>query len=206
MRTKKPYKHIICICTVLISAVVLLNGVSVLYLHLADIEILEKYPSSGEGRTWSDIAEAYSKAQYSGYYEQNDDFMNEAFADQPWFGYAYYDVYSASMTIYLKEDSEEHRQSVNAYIETIDQGGCTYLFDTCSFSYGILKKDIERIQNIRFLVNVLGMNRAQILRGELYIELRKGLCAPGVALIHLMTDEKEALVFYLAQPSPSADK
>ena len=75
MKEKKLCKRIIFICTVIISAFVLLCGVSVLYLHLADIEILDKYPTSGEGHTWSDVAEAHSKAQYSGYYEQNDDFL-----------------------------------------------------------------------------------------------------------------------------------
>lgn len=200
MKAKKLWKRILLIGSVMISVVILLYGISVIYLHLADIEILAKKPTTGNGGSWDDLAAAYAKAQYSGYYVENDDYMNEAFADQPWFGYAYYDVYSASMTIYLKEDTEEHRQAVREYIETIDQGGCTYLFDTCSVSYGTFKKDYDRIQNIRYLLYALGMNRADIVRGDLYIELRKGLYAPATALIYLMTEERGALTFYFHTP------
>ena len=206
MKPKKRLKRICFISLIAATAVVMLYGASVLYLFLSDIEILEKYPSSGTGRSWSDLAEAHSKAQYSGYYVDNDDYMNEYFADQPWFGYAYYDVYSAAMTVYLKEDTQENRQVVNEYIETIDQGGCTYLFDTCSVSYGTFKKDHERIQSMRYLLYALGMNRADIVRGELYIRFRERLCAPAAALVHFMTAEKGALVFFYDKPNETPAK
>ena len=113
MKIKKLWKRIIFIFSVMISAVVLLYGIAVIYLHSADIVILDDFPARG---TFKEYEAAMSAAQYGGYYEEHDRYMSEAFADQPWFGYARYDIYTQTMTIYLNEDTEEHREAVNAYI------------------------------------------------------------------------------------------
>ena len=196
MKTKKIWKRIIFIFTVMISAVVLLYGIAVIYLHSADIVILDDFPARG---TFKEYEEACSAAQYGGYYEQHDSYMSEAFADQPWFGYARYDIYTQTMTIYLNEDTEEHREAVNAYIVDNDHGGCTYKIDTCTVSYGNLMSDDQRMQKMDLLLRLLGANRCYLSDGKLYVELRNVFYASAAALIHLMTEEREALVFFFDQ-------
>ena len=196
MKTKKLWKRIILIFTVMISAVVLLYGIAVIYLHSANIVILDDFPARG---TFKDYEEACSAAQYGGYYEQHDSYMSEAFADQPWFGYARYDIYTQTMTIYINEDTEEHRDAVNAYIADNDHGGCTYKIDTCTVSYGNLMSDDQRMQKMALLLRLLGANRCYLSDGTLYVELREVLYAPAAALIHLMTEEREALEFFFDQ-------
>ena len=196
MKTKKLWKRIIFIFTVMISAVVLLYGIALIYLHSADIVILDDFPARG---TFKEYEEACSAAQYGGYYEQHDSYMSEAFADQPWFGYARYDIYTQTMTIYLNEDTEEHRDAVNAYIADNDHGGCTYKIDTCTVSYGNLMSDDVRMSRMALLLRLLGANRCCLSDGTLYVELREVLYAPAAALIHLMTDEREALEFFFDQ-------
>ena len=196
MKTKKLWKRIIFIFTVMISAVVLLYGIAVIYLHSSDIVILDDFPARG---TFKEYEEACSAAQYGGYYEQHDSYMSEAFADQPWFGYARYDIYTQTMTIYLNEDTEEHREAINAYIADNDHGGCTYKIDTCTVSYGNLMSDDQRMQKMALLFRLLGANRCYLSDGTLYVELREVLYAPAAALIHLMTEEREALVFFFDQ-------
>ena len=198
MKTKKFWKRIIFIFTVMISAVVLLYGIAVIYLHSADIVILEDFPSRG---TIQEYGAAMSAAQYGGYYEEHDRYMSEAFADQPWFGYARYDIYTQTMTIYLNEDTEEHREAVNAYIADNDHGGCTYKIDTCTVSYGNLMSDDQRMQKMALLLRLLGANRCYLSDGTLYVELRNVFYASAAALIHLMTEEREALVFFFDQQS-----
>ena len=196
MKTKKLWKRIIFIFTVMISAVVLLYGIAVIYLHSADIVILDDFPSRG---TIQEYGAAMSAAQYGGYYEEHDRYMSEAFADQPWFGYARYDIYTQTMTIYLNEDTEEHRDAVNAYIADNDHGGCTYKIDTCTVSYGNLMSDDQRMQKMALLLQLLGANRCYLSDGTLYVELRNVFYASAAALIHLMTEEREALVFFFDQ-------
>ena len=198
MKTKKFWKRIIFIFTVMISAVVLLYGIAVIYLHSSDIVILDDFPARG---TFKEYEEACSAAQYGGYYEQHDSYMSEAFADQPWFGYARYDIYTQTMTIYLNEDTEEHRDAVNAYIADNDHGGCTYKLDTCTVSYGNLMSDDQRMQRMALLLRLLGANRCYLSDGTLYVELRNVFYASAAALIHLMTEEREALVFFFDQQS-----
>ena len=204
MKTKKLWKRIIFIFTVMISAVVLLYGIAVIYLHSADIVILDDFPSRG---TIQEYGAAMSAAQYGGYYEEHDRYMSEAFADQPWFGYARYDIYTQTMTIYLNEDTEEHRDAVYAYIADNDHGGCTYQVDTCTVSYGNLMSDDQRMQKMALLLRLLGAKRCYLSDGTLYVELREVLYAPAAALIHLMTAEKGALVFFYDKwtVSPAAD-
>ena len=196
MKTKKLWKRIFLIFTVMISAVVLLYGIAVIYLHLADIVILDDLPSRG---TIQEYGAAMSAAQYGGYYEEHDRYLSEAFADQPWFGYARYDIYTQTMTIYLNEDTEEHRDAVNAYIADNDHGGCTYQIDTCTVSYGNLMSDDQRMQKMALLLRLLGANRCYLSDGTLYVELRNVFYASAAALIHLMTEEREALVFFFDQ-------
>ena len=196
MKTKKFWKRIFLIFTVMISAVVLLYGIAVIYLHSADIVILDEFPSRG---TIQEYGATMSAAQYGGYYEEHDRYMSEAFADQPWFGYARYDIYTQTMTIYLNEDTEEHRDAVNAYIADNDHGGCTYKIDTCTVSYGNLMSDDQRMQKMALLFRLLGANRCYLSDGTLYVELREVLYAPAAALIHLMTEEREALEFFFDQ-------
>ena len=196
MKTKKFWKRIFLIFTVMISAVVLLYGIAVIYLHSADIVILDDFPSRG---TIQEYEEACSAAQYGGYYEQHDSYMSEAFADQPWFGYARYDIYTQTMTIYLNDDTEEHRDAVNAYIANNDHGGCTYKIDTCTVSYGNLMSDDQRMQKMALLLRLLGANRCYLSDGTIYVELRNVFYASAAALIHLMTEEREALVFFFDQ-------
>ena len=196
MKTKILWKRIIFIFTVMISAVVLLYGIAVIYLHSADIVILDDFPSRG---TIQEYGAAMSAAQYGGYYEEHDRYMSEAFADQPWFGYARYDIYTQTMTIYLNEDTEEHRDAVNAYIADNDHGGCTYKIDTCTVSYGNLMSDDQRMQKMALLLRLLGANRCYLSDGTLYVELRNVFYASAAALIHLMTEEREALVFFFDQ-------
>ena len=196
MKTKKLWKRIILIFTVMISAVVLLYGISVIYLHSADIVILDDFPARG---TFKEYEEACSAAQYGGYYEQHDSYMSEAFADQPWFGYARYDIYTQTMTIYLNEDTEEHREAVNAYIADNDHGGCTYIIDTCTVSYGNLMSDDQRMQKMALLLRLLGANRCYLSDGTIYVELRNVFYASAAALIQWMTEEREALVFFFDQ-------
>ena len=196
MKTKKIWKRIIFIFTVMISAVVLLYGIAVIYLHSADIEILDDFPSRG---TIQEYGAAMSAAQYGGYYEEHDRYMSEAFADQPWFGYARYDIYTQTMTIYLNEDTEEHREAINAYIADNDHGGCTYKIDTCTVSYGNLMSDDKRMQRMALLLRLLGANRCYLSDGTIYVELRNVFYASAAALIHLMTEEREALVFFFDQ-------
>ena len=196
MKTKKFWKRIFLIFTVMISAVVLLYGIALIYLHSADIVILDDLPSRG---TIQEYGAAMSAAQYGGYYEQHDSYMSEAFADQPWFGYARYHIYTQTMTIYLNEDTEEHREAVNAYIADNDHGGCTYQIDTCTVSYGNLMSDDQRMQKMALLLRLLGAKRCYLSDGTLYVELREVLYAPAAALIHLMTEEREALVFFFDQ-------
>ena len=196
MKTKKFWKRIFLIFTVMISAVVLLYGIAVIYLHSADIVILDDFPARG---TFKEYEEACSAAQYGGYYEQHDSYMSEAFADQPWFGYARYDIYTQTMTIYLNEDTEEHRDAVNAYIADNDHGGCTYKIDTCTVSYGNLMSDDQRMQKMALLLRLLGANRCYLSDGTFYVELRNVFYASAAALIHLMTEEREALVFFFDQ-------
>lgn len=198
MKTKKLWKRIILIFTVMISAVVLLYGIAVIYLHSANIVILDDFPARG---TFKDYEEACSAAQYGGYYEEHDRYMSEAFADQPWFGYARYDIHTQTMTIYLNEDTEEHRDAVNAYIADNDHGGCTYQIDTCTVSYGNLMSDDQRMLKTDLLLRLLGANRCYLSDGTLYVELREVLYAPATALIHLMTEEREALEFFFDQQS-----
>ena len=156
MKIKKLWKRIIFIFTVMISAVVLLYGIAVIYLHSADIVILDDFPARG---TFKEYEEACSAAQYGGYYEEHDRYMSEAFADQPWFGYARYDIHTQTMTIYLNEDTEEHRDAVNAYIADNDHGGCTYKLDTCTVSYGNLMSDDARMSRMALLLRLLGAKR-----------------------------------------------
>ena len=196
MKTKKLWKRIIFIFTVMISAVVLLYGIAVIYLHSADIVILDDFPSRG---TMQEYGAAMSAAQYGGYYEEHDRYMSEAFADQPWFGYARYDIYTQTMTIYLNEDTEEHRDAVNAYIADNDHGGCTYKIDTCTVSYGNLMSDDQRMQRMALLLRMLGANRCYLSDGTIYVELRNVFYASAAALIHLMTEEREALEFFFDQ-------
>ena len=196
MKTKKLWKRIILIFTVMISAVVLLFGIAVIYLHSADIVILDDFPSRG---TIQEYGAAMSAAQYGGYYEEHDRYMSEAFADQPWFGYARYDIYTQTMTIYLNEDTEEHRDAVNAYIADNDHGGCTYQIDACTVSYGNLMSDDQRMQKMALLLRLLGANRCYLSDGTLYVELRNVFSASAAALIHLMIEEREALVFFFDQ-------
>ena len=196
MKTKKLWKRIIFIFTVMISAVVLLYGIAVIYLHSADIVILDDFPSRG---TIQEYGAAMSAAQYGGYYEEHDRYMSEAFADQPWFGYARYDIDTQTMTIYLNEDTEEHRDAVNAYIADNDHGGCTYQIDACTVSYGNLMSDDQRMQKMALLFRLLGANRCYLSDGTLYVELRNVFYASAAALIHLMTEEREALVFFFDQ-------
>ena len=196
MKTKKLWKRIIFIFTVMISAVVLLYGIAVIYLHSANIVILDDFPLRG---TIQEYEEACSAAQYGGYYEQHDSYMSEAFADQPWFGYARYDIYTQTMTIYLNEDTEEHRDAVNAYIADNDHGGCTYKIDACTVSYGNLMSDDQRMQRMALLLRLLGAKRCYLSDGTLYVELRNVFYASAAALIHLMTEEREALEFFFDQ-------
>ena len=196
MKTKKFWKRIFLIFTVMISAVVLLYGIAVIYLHSANIVILDDFPARG---TFKEYEEACSAAQYGGYYEQHDSYMSEAFADQPWFGYARYDIYTQTMTIYLNEDTEEHRDAVNAYIADNDHGRCTYKIDTCTVSYGNLMSDDKRMQKMALLLRLLGANRCYLSDGTLYVELRNVFYASAAALIHLMTEEREALEFFFDQ-------
>ena len=182
----------------MISAVVLLYGIAVIYLHSADIVILYDFPARG---TFKEYEAAMSAAQYGGYYEEHDRYMSEAFADQPWFGYARYDIYTQTMTIYLNEDTEEHRDAVNAYIADNDHGGCTYKIDACTVSYGNLMSDDQRMQKMALLLRLLGANRCYLSDGTIYVELREVLYAPATALIHLMTEEREALEFFFDQQS-----
>lgn len=196
MKTKKLWKRIIFIFTVMISAVVLLYGIAVIYLHSANIVILDDFPLRG---TIQEYEEACSAAQYGGYYEQHDSYMSEAFADQPWFGYARYDIYTQTMTIYLNEDTEEHRDAVNAYIADNDHGGCTYKIDACTVSYGNLMSDDQRMQRMALLLRLLGAKRCYLSDGTLYVELRNVFYASAAALIHLMTEERDALVFFFDQ-------
>ena len=196
MKTKKFWKRIFLIFTVMISAVVLLYWIAVVYLHSVNIVILDDFPSRG---TIQEYEEACSAAQYGGYYEQHDSYMSEAFADQPWFGYARYDIYTQTMTIYLNEDTEEHRDAVNAYIADNDHGGCTYKLDTCTVSYGNLMSDDQRKQKMALLLRLLGANRCYLSDGTLYVELRNVFYASAAALIHLMTEEREALEFFFDQ-------
>ena len=196
MKTKKLWKRIIFIFTVMISAVVLLYGIAVIYLHLADIVILDDLPSRG---TIQEYGAAMSAAQYGGYYEEHDRYMSEASTDQPWFGYARYDIHTQTMTIYLNEDTEEHREAVNAYIADNDHGGCTYKIDTCTVSYGNLMSDDQRMQKMALLFRLLGAKRCYLSDGTLYVELRNVFYASAAALIHLMTEEREALVFFFDQ-------
>ena len=198
MKIKKLWKRIIFIFTVMISAVVLLYGIAVIYLHSADIVILDDFPSRG---TIQEYGAAMSAAQYGGYYEEHDRYMSEAFADQPWFGYARYDIYTQTMTTYLNEDTEEHRDAVNAYIADNDHGGCTYKLDTCTVSYGNLMSDDQRKQKMALLLRLLGANRCYLSDGTLYVELRNVFYASAAALIHLMTEEREALEFFFDQQS-----
>lgn len=197
MKTKNIRKRILFLFSVMISAVVLLYGIAVIYLHSADIVILDDFPSRG---TIQEYGAAMSAAQYGGYYEEHDRYMSEAFADQPWFGYARYDIYTQTMTIYLNEDTEEHRDAVNAYIADNDHGGCTYQIDTCTVSYGNLMSDDQRMQKTDFLLRLLGANRCYLSDGTIYVELRNVFYASAAALIHLMTEEKEALVFFFDPP------
>lgn len=197
MKPKKIWKRIIFIFTVMISAVVLLYGIAVIYLHSADIVILNDFPARG---TLKEYEEACSAAQYGGYYEEHDRYMSETFADQPWFGYARYDIYTQTMTIYLNEDTEEHRDAVNAYIADNDHGGCTYKIDTCTVSYGNLMSDDKRMQRMALLLRLLGANRCYLSDGTIYVELRNVFYASAAALIHLMTEEREALEFFFDQP------
>ena len=196
MKTKKLWKRIIFIFTVMISAVVLLYGIALIYLHSADIVILDDFPARG---TFKEYEEACSAAQYGGYYEQHDSYMSEAFDDQPWFGYARYDIYTQPMTIYLNEDTEVHRDAVNAYIADNDHGGCTYQIDTCTVSYGNLMSDDKRMQRMALLLRLLGANRCYLSDGTIYVELRNVFYASAAALSHLMTEEREALVFFFDQ-------
>lgn len=196
MKTKKLWKRIIFIFTVMISAVVLLYGIAVIYLHSANIVILDDFPLRG---TIQEYEEACSAAQYGGYYEQHDSYMSEAFADQPWFGYARYDIYTQTMTIYLNEYTEEHRDAVNAYIADNDHGGCTYKIDACTVSYGNLMSDDQRMQRMALLLRLLGAKRCYLSDGTLYVELRNVFYASAAALIHLMTEEREALEFFFDQ-------
>ena len=197
MKTKKFWKRIIFIFTVMISAVVLLYGIAVIYLHSANIVILDDFPSRD---TIQEYGAAMSAVPYGGYYEEHDRYMSEAFADQPWFGYARYDVHTQTMTIYLNEDTEEHRDAVNAYIADNDHGGCTYKIDTCTVSYGNLMSDDQRMQKMALLLRLLGANRCYLSDGTIYVELRNVFYASAAALIHLMTEEREALVFFFDQP------
>ena len=199
MKTKNSRKRILIIFSVLIFAVVLLYGISVIYLHSADIVIFDDFPSRG---TIQEYGAAMSAAQYGGYYEEHDRYMSEAFADQPWFGYARYDIYTQTMTIYLNEDTEEHRDAVNAYIADNDHGGCTYQIDTCTVSYGNLMSDDQRMQKMALLLRLLGANRCYLSDGTIYVELRNVFYASAAALIHLMTEEREALVFFFDQQRP----
>ena len=196
MKTKKIWKRIFLIFTVMISAVVLLYGIAVIYLHSADIVILDDFPARG---TFKEYEEACSAAQYGGYYEEHDRYMSETFADQPWFGYARYDIYTQTMTIYLNEDTEEHRDAVNAYIADNDHGGCTYKIDTCTVSYGNLMSDNKWMQKMALLLRLLGANRCYLSDGTLYVELRNVFYASAAALIHLITEEREALEFFFDQ-------
>ena len=198
MKTKKLWKRIFLIFTVMISAVVLLYGIAVIYLNSANIVILDDFPARG---TFKEYEEACSAAQYGGYYEEHDRYMSEAFADQSWFGYARYDIYTQTMTIYLNEDTEEHRDAVNTYIADNDHGGCIYKIDTCTVSYGNLMSDDQRMQRMALLLRLLGANRCYLSDGTLYVELREVLYVPAAALIHLMTEEREALVFFFDQQS-----
>ena len=203
MKTKNIRKRILFIFTIMISAVVLLYGISVIYLHSADIVILDDFPACG---TFKEYEEACSAAQYGFYYEQHDSYMSEAFADQPWFGYARYDIYTQTMTIYLNEDTEEHRDAVNAYIADNDHGGCTYKIDTCTVSYNKLMSDDARMSRMALLLRLLGAKRCYLSDGTLYVELRKFFYAPAAALIQLMTEEKEALVFFYDKPNETPAK
>ena len=198
MKTKKLWKRIILIFTVMISAVVLLYGIAVIYLHSANIVILDDFPSRG---TIQEYGAAMSAAQYGGYYEEHDRYMSESFADQPWFGCARYDIYTQTMTIYINEDTEEHRDAVNAYIADNDHGGCTYQIDACTVSYGNLMSDDQRMQKMALLLRLLGANRCYLSDGTIYVELRNVFYASAAALIHLMTEEREALVFFFDQQS-----
>ena len=60
MKIKKLWKRIILIFTVMISAVVLLYGIAVIYLHSANIVILDDFPARG---TFKEYEEACSAAQ-----------------------------------------------------------------------------------------------------------------------------------------------
>ena len=103
------------------------------------------------------------------------------------------------MTIYLNEDTEEHLDAVNVYIADNDHGGCTYKIDTCTVSYGNLMSDDQRMQKMALLLRLLGANRCYLSDGTRYVELREVLYAPAAALIRLMTEEREALVFFFDQ-------
>ena len=195
-------KILIAVFTLTVVCSVLM-AMSALYLHFTEIEILDDFPARG---TFGEYGEAMSAAQYGGYYEQHDRYMSEAFADAPWFGYARYDIYTQTMTVYLNEDTEEHRSLVNAYIADNDHGGCTYLFETCTVSYGNLMSDDHRIQRLGFLLTLLGANRFYLSDGTIYVELRQLCYAPAAALIHLMTEEREALVFFFDPPQQIAGK
>ena len=63
MKTKNIRKRILIIFSVMISAVVLLYGISVIYLHSADIVILDDFPSRD---TIQEYGAAMSAAQYGG--------------------------------------------------------------------------------------------------------------------------------------------
>ena len=103
------------------------------------------------------------------------------------------------MTIYLNEDTEEHRDAVNAYIADNDHGGCTYQIDACTVSYGNLMSDDKRMQRMALLLRLLGANRCYLSDGTIYVELRNIFSASAAALIHLMIEEREALVFFFDQ-------
>ena len=60
MKTKNIRKRILFIFTVMISAVVLLYGIAVIYLHSADIVILDDFPARG---TFKEYEAAMSAAQ-----------------------------------------------------------------------------------------------------------------------------------------------
>lgn len=195
LKLKKWIRRLLLALGILLLAVLVFWGVCALYVRVCGIIVVPR-SAVREGHTWSEYIEAHSAATYAGYYDANDVYMNEAFRDCEWYGFAYYDVFTATMTVSLVDNSAENIAAVNAYIETIDQGGCTYAFDTCDVPYQSLAATYDRISAISDLLRSLGMaSSADLYDDRVMITVENENAVIVLAVTHFLAKDKNSIVY-----------
>ncbi|MBE6659250.1 MAG: hypothetical protein E7604_12525 [Ruminococcaceae bacterium] len=117
--------------------------------------------------------------------------------NEPWFGYAHYDIYTQTMTIHLRKMDETYIALVDEYIAENDKGGCTFVYDTTDVSYASVHRLIETMRRNYGLFCSLGIEFFVFIDGDLCIKISKPYLEwISIPLIEFLADKHTKLLFF----------